>query len=424
MPAMFFEPRLLLPVFFAGACGVASDVVDTPAFPDGGLLARATPLGGEILEKLRGNYTVASDDEDFPSSSVWNSTAETVSFFATRNASYGILRAGCLEDGERLVLEGVWRFGVAPRTGLMRLFVQPDATARALCAGESPTESPRLAGEMGLNSVLPDQPITFTFERPPVETGGFVVVAHRGGCRTSDACGASENSLPVLRMAESLGADAVEIDVQLTRDGVPIVYHDATFTNRLTRGAYCHGAVSDFTLAHVRALCTLTFGEAVPTLAEALTTAIDDTRLEGIWLDVKTPETVAPVLGILREAEAYAASRGRNIHFVFGLWSDELIDAYVAASPPSGTRCLVELEPRELWNANCRIWAPRWTLGPMRERVERVQGIGGNVIFWTLDEPKIIDAILEEAQPNAVLTNRPGVVRHRFQTHGQAVMTP
>ncbi|GGV32603.1 glycerophosphodiester phosphodiesterase [Streptomyces griseoflavus] len=48
-------------------------------------------------------------------------------------------------------------------------------------------------------------------------------VAHRG-----DPYRARENTLASLRSALHRGADAVEIDVRLTRDGVPVLLHDAT----------------------------------------------------------------------------------------------------------------------------------------------------------------------------------------------------
>ncbi|MEV1053164.1 glycerophosphodiester phosphodiesterase [Streptomyces sp. NPDC049887] len=48
-------------------------------------------------------------------------------------------------------------------------------------------------------------------------------VGHRG-----DPYVARENTLPSLRAAIDRGADAVEVDVRLTRDGVPVLLHDGT----------------------------------------------------------------------------------------------------------------------------------------------------------------------------------------------------
>ena len=54
------------------------------------------------------------------------------------------------------------------------------------------------------------------------------IIAHRGYCELYP-----ENTLPALLAALDAGEDAVEFDVQLSRDGVPMVFHDPTL-NRTT----------------------------------------------------------------------------------------------------------------------------------------------------------------------------------------------
>jgi glycerophosphoryl diester phosphodiesterase len=238
-------------------------------------------------------------------------------------------------------------------------------------------------------------------------------VAHRGGCRTSDDCGASENSIEMLRMAERLGASRVEIDVQVTSDGIPIVYHDAEFGPLLTQGPYCRGPVSEFTWAHVTQLCALRYGESVPQLEEAIRVVADETDLGGVWLDVKTPAGLQAALPIVRRWGAALAERGRDLHLVLGLSTEELIAAWFELDDTSELDCLVELEVSDLRNTGCHVWAPRWTRGPMATTVAELQEEGYAVAFWTLDEQDFIDRFLEEAQPRALLTNRPGLAYHR-----------
>jgi glycerophosphoryl diester phosphodiesterase len=50
-----------------------------------------------------------------------------------------------------------------------------------------------------------------------------LIIGHRGA-----AAHAPENTIPSFRLAERAGADAVELDVHLTADGVPVVVHDPT----------------------------------------------------------------------------------------------------------------------------------------------------------------------------------------------------
>lgn len=49
------------------------------------------------------------------------------------------------------------------------------------------------------------------------------IVAHRGAITE-----APENTIPAFERAVSHGVDGIELDVQLTRDGIPVIYHDRT----------------------------------------------------------------------------------------------------------------------------------------------------------------------------------------------------
>jgi glycerophosphoryl diester phosphodiesterase len=85
---------------------------------------------------------------------------------------------------------------------------------------------------------------------------------------------APENTLASFNLAFDLGADGVELDVSVTKDGVPVVIHD----NRVDRTTDGRGAVSDMTLAEIKRLdAGAKFdakfrGERIPTLEEVLST--------------------------------------------------------------------------------------------------------------------------------------------------------
>lgn len=59
---------------------------------------------------------------------------------------------------------------------------------------------------------------------------GFFVIAHRGA-----SFSAPENTMPAFNKAVEMKADMIELDVLLTRDNVPIVFHDEKL-NRTTNG--------------------------------------------------------------------------------------------------------------------------------------------------------------------------------------------
>ena len=80
------------------------------------------------------------------------------------------------------------------------------------------------------------------------------------------ACGghAPANTLAGIRAALAFNVDGIEIDVQCSKDGVPVLMHDLT-VDRTTNGT---GAVAELTLEQLKALDA--GGEPPPTLAEVL----------------------------------------------------------------------------------------------------------------------------------------------------------
>ena len=86
-----------------------------------------------------------------------------------------------------------------------------------------------------------------------------MVVAHRGA-----SLEAPENTLQAFELAVELGADAVEFDLRLTSDGVPVIMHDPDVA-RTTDGS---GLVRSLSLAEFKRLRS--GGTEIPTLAQAL----------------------------------------------------------------------------------------------------------------------------------------------------------
>ena len=88
-------------------------------------------------------------------------------------------------------------------------------------------------------------------------------IAHRGGPKY-----APENTLAAFRNSIAQGADWLELDVQMTKDGALVVMHDET-VDRTTDGA---GAVRDLTLEQIRAF-DAGQGEKAPTFEEVVALA-------------------------------------------------------------------------------------------------------------------------------------------------------
>lgn len=88
-------------------------------------------------------------------------------------------------------------------------------------------------------------------------------IAHRGYHNL--AAGRPENSRAAIKAAVAAGY-GIEIDIQPSADGVPMVFHDYAL-ERLTLG---HGPIRGQTSAELGALLLAGSGEGIPTLAEVL----------------------------------------------------------------------------------------------------------------------------------------------------------
>ena len=119
-----------------------------------------------------------------------------------------------------------------------------------------------------------EQPDWYRLKRPRI-------IAHRGAMRDRP-----ENTLAAIQRAIDVGADAVELDVRMSKDGVLFLLHDPTL-DRTTNG---RGTASDRTMAELKhldagaAFDRRFHGEPIPTLAEALHACGD--RID-VLLDLK-----------------------------------------------------------------------------------------------------------------------------------------
>lgn len=126
---------------------------------------------------------------------------------------------------------------------------------------------------------------------------GFEIVAHRGV-----SLDAPENTIPAFQKAISMGADAVELDVRLTRDKVPVVFHYfyldeiTTFTGPIFNYTYQQLSQARFA-ENVAPHCDRFKMPGLREVLEAIGGQI------GLEIEIKGPEPEAPgIIGkLLRE---------------------------------------------------------------------------------------------------------------------------
>lgn len=164
------------------------------------------------------------------------------------------------------------------------------------------------------------------------------IIAHRGG--TADA---PENSLPAIKLALENKAQAIWVTVQLSRDGVPVLYRPSdlkALTNQ-------QGKVSQYSLAELAKIDTSVkwkdkglpenlLNTTIPTLKSVLTTW-PDTQF---YIDIKSPDANPDMMGkqllnVLKETNSLNRVR---------VYSTE--DRYLEALPTEIPRFVTRSETR------------------------------------------------------------------------------
>ena len=115
------------------------------------------------------------------------------------------------------------------------------------------------------------------------------VFAHRGFAAEP---GISENTIEAFKAAIDLGATHLESDIQVTKDGIPVLFHD----DNLSRVAGLPQRVSDLLLSELLAV-ELKEGGRIPTLRQALL-ALPQARFN---LDLKVRAAVLPTTRLISE---------------------------------------------------------------------------------------------------------------------------
>ncbi|MFF3622406.1 glycerophosphodiester phosphodiesterase [Streptomyces sp. NPDC002467] len=213
----------------------------------------------------------------------------------------------------------------------------------------------------------------------------LTAVGHRG-----DPYRVRENTLASIRSAFARGADAVEIDVRLTLDGVPVLLHDETL-QRL----WGHDVRLDaVTAPRLRELT----GGGVPTLREALMEAGAGRLM--IDLPGATAESVRTVVGQVQECGArertyYCAGPNTMLAVRAADPAAEIALTWTTLSPPR--RVLIDaVSPRWL---NYRFGLVS------RELTEALHRDGLLVSAWTADTKRTMRALVA-AGVDSITTNR------------------
>lgn len=246
------------------------------------------------------------------------------------------------------------------------------------------------------------------------------IVAHRGASHD-----APENTIAAQKLAWEQGADAVETDIYLTKDGKIIALHDKT-TKRTTGKKL---TPSESTLAELRALDAGSWksskyaGEKLPTLDEQLALIPNGKRL---FIEIKVgPEIVPELVRCL----AKAGAGKHNITFISFNYDalkaahkalPEIPAHYLKGYRDPAKRKAGYVQPtideviKEAKAANFTGLDLQATWPLKKADVKRIKDAGLELHIWTVDDPTMARHWVKLGT-QSITTNRPGYLRKELK---------
>jgi len=238
-----------------------------------------------------------------------------------------------------------------------------------------------------------------------------LAIAHRGGAGIG-----LENTMAAFRRSTALGVRYLELDVRLTRDGVPVVFHDPAifYAGRSRR-------LADLTLAELSRV-ELAPGLWVPTLADVLHAFRDSLFM----IDVKDFAVMAPALDLVEHYDAVrrvcftggwdstlrlARERFEGIHTALG-WgrTSGLLTCGRAGLRASRWRSAATFVHMPLRLGRLNVYLPRM--------VELTHRLDMRLLVWGVEDPATMHRLLDDGV-DGLITDRPDLLREVLLARGQ-----
>ena len=187
-----------------------------------------------------------------------------------------------------------------------------------------------------------------------------------------------ENSLPAFIAAVDAGADAIELDVHATRDGVVVVHHDPHLPREST-SPFAGRAIAMLDYDEL-SMFELQPGVTLPTLDATLEAIVPRART---YIEIKAPNIealVASAFERIANAAEYCAVHSFDHRIVkrFRELAPQVPGGIlIVAYPIDAASLLRSADARDLWQA-CEFIDD--------DLVKSVHGAGGRVIAWTCND--------------------------------------
>ena len=225
------------------------------------------------------------------------------------------------------------------------------------------------------------------------------VVAHRGYSSMFP-----ENTMAAFKGACELGVDYIELDVQLSKDGIPVLFHD-TDMKRLTGQS---GLIADYTYEELQAFDVGSWfdngfaGERIPTLKMALEYIV--TQDCNVYLELKD---CGQVLGFEESIVDVVHNIGMQDRVVYASFNYEYLkkikeldsNSRILYNTTSDKKTMIQESPAEFYGL--------YLESVTADLISAIHEAGSKVFVWTVTTPEEMTNLIE-MRIDGIVTNDPG----------------
>ena len=224
-----------------------------------------------------------------------------------------------------------------------------------------------------------------------------LIIGHRGA-----SAEAPENTLAAFALAQAQGADGIELDVQLSADGWPVVIHDS----KLERTTNVQGRVQRLPVAELQAL-DAGEGQPIPTLDEVFET-LGPNFLYNVELKTAAFRDDGLAAAVADRIQAHHLEQ-QTIVSSFNPWAVRWARRHLTQSTwvahisyKSGLKYKYLLAPSQAIHPHHRLVDAKYMLWAQKK--------GWRVHVWTVDDPAMAQQLVTLGV-HAIITNKPKLIR-------------
>lgn len=268
---------------------------------------------------------------------------------------------------------------------MAEVVTQPDQSQKAVRESSAQTESPVIS-QGQLNAAQQEE--------------GLQIIAHRGYSGQFP-----ENTMAAFAGALDIGADYIELDVQMTRDGQIVVCHD----DNLQRVAGVDGRIGDYTQEELSAFDVGSWfspgfsQERIPLLSQVLE-LLQDSDMK-VYLELKD---IGETEGFEKTVVDIVKQSGMENRCVFASFRYEYLahikeidgNLPVLYNTTSGKTTLVEEFPAEYYGV--------FVEAVTADTVRKIHESGRRIFVWTVNTPEQMDNV-RRMGADGIVTNDPGL---------------